>query len=98
MSPRAVIFDLGGVVYPSPFEAFAAYEHDAGLPVGSVRALIRTSSETGAWAALERSELTMQEFHAALEDEARLAGLALEAEALMQRVGSGFGPRREMID
>jgi putative hydrolase of the HAD superfamily len=94
---RAVVFDLGGVVYPSPFEAFDAYERDAGLPEGSVRALIRASSETGAWAALERSEYTMREFQAALEDEARLAGLALEAEALMGRVAGGFAPRPEMV-
>lgn len=97
MTIRAVIFDLGGVVFPSPFEAFDAYEHDRGLPVGSVRALIRVSSETGAWAALERGHLSMAEFHAALDEEARLAGLAFEAEALMRRVSSGFGPRREMV-
>jgi putative hydrolase of the HAD superfamily len=94
---RAVIFDLGGVVFPSPFEAFDAYEHDRGLPVGSVRALIRGSSETGAWAALERGELTMAQFHDALEAEAQLAGLALEAEGLMQRVASGFGARPAMV-
>jgi putative hydrolase of the HAD superfamily len=94
---KAVIFDLGGVVFPSPFEAFDAYEHDQGLPVGSVRALIRVSSETGAWAALERGHLGMAEFHAALDEEARLAGLAFEAEALMQRVSRGFGPRPEMV-
>jgi putative hydrolase of the HAD superfamily len=94
---QAVIFDLGGVVFPSPFEAFDAYDHDRGLPAGTVRALIRVSSETGAWAALERGELTMTEFHAALEEEAQLAGFALEAEALMQRVASGFGPRPAMV-
>jgi putative hydrolase of the HAD superfamily len=94
---RAVIFDLGGVVYPSPFEAFDAYEHDRGLPAGAVRGLIRISSETGAWAALERGQLTMAEFHDALEEEARLAGFALEAEALMQRVASGFGARPAMV-
>src|SRR5690242_19058390 len=97
MGYRAVIFDLGGVVFPSPFESFDAYEHDVGLPAGSILALIRVSSETGAWAALERSELTMAEFHAALEDEARLAGFAIEAEALLQRVASGFGPRPAML-
>jgi putative hydrolase of the HAD superfamily len=94
---RAVIFDLGGVVFPSPFEAFDAYERDVGLPAGSVRALIRVSSEQGAWAALERSQLTLEEFHHALEAEARLAGFALEAEALMRRVAFGFGPRPEMV-
>jgi putative hydrolase of the HAD superfamily len=97
MAVRAVIFDLGGVVFPSPFEAFDAYDHEHGLPAGSVRGLIRVSSETGAWAALERGELTMTEFHDALESEAQLAGIALEAEKLMQRVGAGFGPRPAML-
>ena len=67
---RAVIFDLGGVVFPSPFEAFDAYDGDAGLAPGTVRALIKTSSETGAWAELERGELTMPEFYARLGSEA----------------------------
>src|SRR5262245_14938594 len=91
---RAVIFDLGRLVFPSPFEAF---DQDRGLPEGSVRALIRVSSGTGAWAALERGELTMSAFHDALEEEARLVGFALDAEALMRRVASGFGPRPAMV-
>src|SRR5664279_811768 len=32
MAFRAVIFDLGGVVFPSPFDVFAAYERDHDLP------------------------------------------------------------------
>ena len=75
MTYRAVIFDLGGVVFPSPFEAFDAYDHGNGLTTGTVRALIRRSSETGAWAALERGELTMDEFVVALEAEADGRGL-----------------------
>ena len=31
---RAVIFDLGGVVFPSPFEAFDAYDRGDGLQPG----------------------------------------------------------------
>src|SRR5690349_1519878 len=89
---RAVIFDLGGVVYPSPFEAFDAYDVDAGLEPGTVRALIRTSSETGAWAALERGELAMDEFFALLATEAAAAGFELDGARLMQMIARGFGP------
>jgi putative hydrolase of the HAD superfamily len=96
MSFEAVIFDLGGVVFPSPFEAFDAYDHGNGLPAGTLRALIRTSSEEGAWAALERGELTMDEFVVALEAEADGAGFALDARRLMGLIGSGLGPRPEM--
>src|SRR5882672_11647552 len=93
---RAVIFDLGGVVFPSPFEAFDAYDADAGLAPGTVRALIRTSSETGAWAALERGELALTEFYAQLEAEATAAEFQLDASRLMSKVASGFGPRPAM--
>ena len=44
---RAVIFDLGGVVFPSPFEAFDAYDLDADLPAGSVRALDPNQQRSG---------------------------------------------------
>jgi putative hydrolase of the HAD superfamily len=96
MTYRAVIFDLGGVVFPSPFEAFDAYDHGNGLSKGTMRGLIRRSSEEGAWAALERGELTMDEFVTALEAEADGAGFRLDARKLMALIGSGLGPRPEM--
>jgi putative hydrolase of the HAD superfamily len=92
----AVIFDLGGVVFPSPFEAFDSYDANARLPPGTVRALIRTSSEAGAWAALERGELELDAFFAALEVEAVDAGFELDARLLMQTISTGLGPRPEM--
>jgi putative hydrolase of the HAD superfamily len=96
MAYRAVIFDLGGVVFPSPFEAFDAYDHDNNLEEGTVRSLIRESSESGAWAALERGELSMDAFVDALEGEALAAGFRLDARRLMGSIGSSLGPRPEM--
>ncbi|HEV7524556.1 MAG TPA: HAD-IA family hydrolase [Acidimicrobiia bacterium] len=98
MTYRAVIFDLGGVVFPSPFEAFDAYDHGNALEKGTMRALIRRSSETGAWAALERGELGMDEFVIALEAEATEAGFVLDARRLMGLVASSLGPRPEMAN
>jgi putative hydrolase of the HAD superfamily len=94
---EAVVFDLGGVVFPSPFDAFDAYDHAHGLVPGTVRALIRTSSEEGAWAALERGELSMPDFFAALEAEAAERGFALDARRLMEGLGSRLGPRPPMV-
>ncbi len=96
MTYRAVIFDLGGVVFPSPFEAFDAYDHGNDLKKGTMRSLIRRSSESGAWAALERGELAMDEFVVALEAEALAAGFHLDARRLMGLIGSALGPRPEM--
>ena len=95
---EAVIFDLGGVVFPSPFEAFDEYGRRAGLPDGFVRDLIRTSSETGAWAALERGELDAAGFREALAAEAAAAGHHVDADELLRVVGEGMGPRPEMIE
>jgi putative hydrolase of the HAD superfamily len=97
MTIRAVIFDLGGVVFPSPFEAFDAYDHGNGLDKGTLRALIRQSSEEGAWASLERGELTMDAFVSALETEASAAGFALDARKMLALMHSSYGPRPEMI-
>src|SRR5438105_3795160 len=91
MNIEAVIFDLGGVVFPSPFEAFDAYDVRHGLEPGTVRALIKTSSETGAWAALERGELAMPDFYRSVGEEAEAAGFELDGALLMSMVASGFG-------
>ena len=59
---RAVIFDLGGVVFPSPFDAFARYERAHGLPDRFIRGVVASSADHGAWARLERSEVTFEDF------------------------------------
>ncbi len=91
-----MIFDLGGVVFPSPFDAFDAYERDAGLPERFVRQVIAASAEDGAWARFERSELSFGEFCTALEAEFVAAGGSVDAAALMQSITVGFAPRPEM--
>lgn len=74
---RAVLWDFGGVILSSPFEAFNRYESEHGLPVDFLRSVNATNPHTNAWARLERSELTPDEF-----DEA----FALDAAALGHRV------------
>jgi putative hydrolase of the HAD superfamily len=70
---RAVLFDFGGVLSTSPFEAFARYEVERGLPEGFLRGLNATDHHANAWARLERGEVTLDQFAALFEDEARLA-------------------------
>jgi putative hydrolase of the HAD superfamily len=58
----AVLFDFGGVILSSPFEAFAEYERHIGAPIGLIRTINSTNSDTNAWAQLERSDVTIAEF------------------------------------
>ena len=50
----AVLFDFGGVLTSSPFEAFAAYEAEAGLPPDTIRRLNATNPDGNAWASIAR--------------------------------------------
>ena len=97
MSFRAVIFDLGGVVFPSPFDVFAAYERDHGLPDRFIRGVVAASADHGAWARLERSELTIAEFGVEFSAECAAAGGSVDAAELMREIGRGFEPRPAMV-
>ena len=97
MTFRAVIFDLGGVVFPSPFDVFAAYERDHGLPDRFIRGVVAASADHGAWARLERSELSFDEFCVAFEAECAAAGGTVDAADLMREIGRGFAPRPAMV-
>lgn len=47
---RAVLFDFGGVISTSPFDGFARYERERGLPTDFLRRLNATNPDTNAWA------------------------------------------------
>lgn len=97
MSYRAVIFDLGGVVFPSPFDVFDEYEQSAGLPSRFIRSVVAASADHGAWARYERSDIDYAEFCRAFEAECSEAGGAVDAARLMQAISSGFAPRPPMV-
>jgi putative hydrolase of the HAD superfamily len=58
----AVLWDFGGVILSSPFEAFRRYEDSRGLPPGFIRSVNAADPHANAWARLERSEITAAEF------------------------------------
>ena len=59
---KATLWDVGGVIFTGPFERFAAYEVEHGLPDGFIRRLNATNPDSNAWARLERSEIAFEEF------------------------------------
>ena len=74
MTITAVLFDFGGVITTSPFEAFARYEQTNGLPVDFLRTVNATDPDANAWARLERNEIDLAGFDAAFADESRALG------------------------
>ena len=96
MSIRAVVFDFGGVILTSPFEAFARYETDNGLPPGLIRQLNATDPDTNAWARLERSEVDLAGFAELFEAEAAAAGHRVDGLAVLAMLAGQLRP--EMVE
>ena len=85
-SIRAVLFDFGGVITSSPFEAFHRFERQRGLPIGFLQDINRTDPDHNAWARFERGELSAESFDEAFASESRAAGhevFGLEVVALV---------------
>lgn len=88
----AVLFDFGGVILSSPFDAFAEYERANDLPEGLLRRINATNPDTNAWAALERSEVDLDEFASRFEAEAAAAGYRVDAFAVLGLLAGELRP------
>ena len=64
---KAVLFDFGGVITTSPFDAFATYEKEISLPDGIIRKINSTNPDSNAWAKFERNDVQREEFKKLLE-------------------------------
>jgi putative hydrolase of the HAD superfamily len=93
---EAVLFDFGGVILSSPFEAFSKYEAEIGVPDGLLRGLNATNPDANAWARLERSEVSIDEFCALYEAEAAAAGHTIDARRVLEALAGELRP--EMVE
>ena len=93
---RAALFDFGGVISTSPFEAFTRYEVQNELPDSFLRTLNATNSDSNAWARHERNELSFDEFCDAYEAEARAAGYSIDAREVIGGLSGDI--RHEMVE
>jgi putative hydrolase of the HAD superfamily len=89
---RAVLFDFGGVISSSPFEAFAHLEAERGLPADFIRTVNATNPDTNAWAKLERGEVDLETFGSLWSDEARTLGHELDGRLVLERLAGEIRP------
>ena len=93
MDLRAVMFDFGGVISSSPFEAFAHLEAERGLPAGFIRTVNATNPHDNAWARLERSEIALDTFGELWAEEANALGHDLDGRLVLERLAGEIRPR-----
>ena len=89
----AVLWDFGGVILSSPFEAFNHYEATAGLPRDFIRSVNSTNPHTNAWALLERNEISPTDFDQAFADDATALGHEVRGGAVLALLAGEIRPR-----
>jgi putative hydrolase of the HAD superfamily len=94
----AVVFDIGGVVQESPLHAIARYERERGIEANAINRVVVAAGEQGAWARLERGELTVQTFVAQFEADCRAHGITIDGRHLMARIAEASVPRPRMLE
>ncbi len=93
---RAVLWDFGGVILSSPFDAFARYESTNALPEGFIRSVNATNPDHNAWALLERSDITPAEFDQRFADEAAALGHRVPGADILALLAGEIRP--DMVD
>ena len=89
---EAVLFDFGGVILSSPFEAFAAYEKEIGLQTDTIRKINATDPHSNAWAQFERREVSTEDFVLLFEEEALALGYELDAQRILEGLHGSLRP------
>ncbi|WP_167771934.1 HAD-IA family hydrolase [Bradyrhizobium frederickii] len=96
MTIEAVIFDFGGVLTSSPFEAFARFETARGLPVDIIRRTNAANHLENAWAKFERAEVDIETFDQLFAEESRALGAEVRGRDVLPLLQGDLRP--EMVE
>ena len=96
MTIEAVIWDFGGVLTTSPFEAFARFEAERGLPVDIIRRTNAANHFENAWAKFERAEVDLETFDELFAAESRAFGAEVRGRDVLPLLSGDLRP--EMVD
>jgi putative hydrolase of the HAD superfamily len=88
----AVLFDFGGVITSSPFEAFNRLEAERGLPHDFIRQINAANPDDNAWAQFERAELDAAEFDTRFAAEALQMGRHLPGRDVLAVLAGDLRP------
>jgi putative hydrolase of the HAD superfamily len=93
---KAVLWDFGGVILTSPFEAFRRYEIEHDLPIDFIREVNTTNPHGNAWALLERNEISADQFDALFTVESEALGHRVPGADVLSLLAGEVRP--EMVD
>jgi putative hydrolase of the HAD superfamily len=93
---EAVIWDFGGVLTSSPFEAFARFESERGLPADIIRRTNAANHLENAWAKFERAEVDIDAFDQLFADESLALGAEVRGRQVLPLLSGDLRP--EMVE
>lgn len=94
---EAVIFDFGGVLTTSPFEAFARFEQERGYPLDIIRKTNAANHLENAWAKFERAEIDIDTFDRLFAQESlALGGAEVRGREILPLLAGDLRP--EMVE
>lgn len=93
---EAVIFDFGGVITSSPFEAFARFETERGLPIDIIRRVNAANHLENAWAKFERAEVDLDTFDELFAAESLAMGAEVRGRDVLPLLSGDLRP--EMVE
>lgn len=94
MNPiEAVLWDFGGVVTTSPFEAFRRYEQARGLPLDFIRSVNATNIHSNAWARMERGEIGPEQFDVLFREESTALGHTVDGRDVLPLLSGDVRPQ-----
>jgi putative hydrolase of the HAD superfamily len=96
MMIEAVIWDFGGVLTSSPFEAFARYETERGLPADIIRRTNAANHLENAWARFERAEVDIAAFDQLFATESLALGAEVRGKDVLPLLSGDLRP--EMVE
>lgn len=96
MTLRAVLWDFGGVILSSPFDAFNSYEEKIGVPKDIIRTINSQNPDDNAWAKFERADVNTDQFARLFEAEALKLGYEISGHAVLGLLGGSVRP--EMVE
>jgi putative hydrolase of the HAD superfamily len=92
---KAVLWDFGGVILASPFEAFRRYETEHDLPFDFIRGVNSTNPHGNAWALMERNEISSEQFDELFAVESSALGHAVRGADVLSLLAGQVRP--EMV-
>jgi len=89
---EVVIWDFGGVLTTSPFEAFTRFERERGLPADIIRRTNAANHLENAWAKFERAEVDIETFDRLFADESRALGAEVRGKDVLPLLQGDLRP------